>query len=423
MIRSRYIVWLIVVLFAININGSKAQHKIKTPEERQLLKEAEKSFFNGQFEEALPSFLKLHTMDSTNSIYNFSIGIIYLNSSSDKTKAIHYLEKTSNDSSSELYHYVNFYLGEAYKLVGRCDDATKSFEKYKTSLKKTDPKINTIDSLIASCKNGAKAPSINNAIPGQKLDAELSSLVDSARISSVETASPPISSIIAKKDSTLKVESPVKETTAIAKEEEKIKPENKMLKGPTNIDSTPDTSNKTLHDSQNLPAEFYSIQIGNFKKPVTEKFYIDLKDQYKMDQPDHIKYFSGVYKKKELASSYLKEIQKKGHKDAFIVHINTGMKLTAVNSSDAPDKIKLNSGNNSGNYTVQIGTFKNKVPIKIAVQFMSVKNVLFNKSADGLTKYTVGSYSDRTQAEEFKKAMYEKGFKTAFVIEVPLKKD
>lgn len=432
MIRIQSFTLLIFGLLIVNSNTCEAQNKVKTPEEKQLLKEANTAFLMSHFDNALPILLKLHAIDSTNSNYNFAIGISYLNGASNPGESIRYLNKTADDTSSELYHYVHYYLGEAYQLTGRCDDATTSFEKYKTSLKSDSPNIKYVDSLIASCKESVSPPAIYDSIADQKLDEELSSLVDNARISSMETIAPvapsdnlPDSISSAETQAAISntnaTDDTISNTPASApKEEPKTEPENKTDEEPNIATKEPESPDEPLLSKQKLPDTFYSVQTGNFQKPVKDGHFKDLKDLYQMELPDKIKYFSGVFNKKELAASYLKEIKEKGFQDAFVVHVTAGMKFIAINSfaeKEAGDQ------KGTGTYSVQLGSFKNNVPVKMAVQFMSVNGIILEKGADGVTHYSVGRFTERVKAEEVKKEMSNKGFKNAFVFEVPLKKE
>src|ERR1035437_2798296 len=61
--------------------------------------EVEDLFLNDRFAIALPYYLDFLKNDSSNANLNFKIGVCYLNSRSQKVKAIGYLEKAVGTSS------------------------------------------------------------------------------------------------------------------------------------------------------------------------------------------------------------------------------------------------------------------------------------------------------------------------------------
>ena len=88
---------------------------------------------------ALKCFLVLHDMDPTNANVNFKIGQLYLASSSEKSKAVDYLEAAVTRATrnyipddpgerhcSELVYNL---LGQAYHLTYRFTEALAMFEK------------------------------------------------------------------------------------------------------------------------------------------------------------------------------------------------------------------------------------------------------------------------------------------------------
>ncbi|MGZ4033995.1 MAG: OmpA family protein [Bacteroidia bacterium] len=106
------------------------------------------------FSTAFPKYMDLFKTDSSNESLNYKIGVSYLNSRSQKTKAVPYLEKavaslnsyTANGASvkSEVPLIAYKYLGDAYIYSYKFDLAISSFEKFKIILpndKNTDQRI------------------------------------------------------------------------------------------------------------------------------------------------------------------------------------------------------------------------------------------------------------------------------------------
>jgi cell division protein FtsN len=83
-------------------------------------------------------------------------------------------------------------------------------------------------------------------------------------------------------------------------------------------------------------------------------------------------------------------------------------------------KVPVNIGTSSVNrsYSVQIGAFKEEVPLATANKFlkMSAKKIKNLKDNRDLTVYTVGNFSIRDEAVSLKNEMIAKGFQGAFII-------
>ncbi len=103
----------------------------------------------GNFEDALDEYLELIKIDSRNETYNYNIGLCYLNTNSNKAKAIPYLEIITRKNTYN--HEADYLLGRAYHYNGRYDDAIKMFENYKTFKGKKDK--NETDKYIQYCIN------------------------------------------------------------------------------------------------------------------------------------------------------------------------------------------------------------------------------------------------------------------------------
>ncbi len=99
----------------------------------------------GSYDQALKLFLKLDSLFPRNPNLKFNIGVCYVRSASDKTKAIPYLEKAIknissshkgewNDSTASIDSY--FFLGKAYFFDSRFDQAISSFTHYKDLVNK-----------------------------------------------------------------------------------------------------------------------------------------------------------------------------------------------------------------------------------------------------------------------------------------------
>ncbi len=118
------------------------------------------------YQAALPLFLHLDTLTPGNPNLNFNIGLCYINSSLEKLKAIPFLEKANKKISTNYVGepeeksapiFASYYLGRAYMLDNRIDNAIKLFEKFKHYLNNSNEDlIKDADRQITMCNNAKK---------------------------------------------------------------------------------------------------------------------------------------------------------------------------------------------------------------------------------------------------------------------------
>lgn len=116
-------------------------------------KDANSFFLEEDFHSALDAYLNIYKTTPKSTDVNLRIGLCYLSTNFDKTKAIPYLEFAAkqNDAPKEI----NYYLGRAYHLAGRFEDAMKSYEKVETE--KFDANLGIEpERQIAMCKAGIR---------------------------------------------------------------------------------------------------------------------------------------------------------------------------------------------------------------------------------------------------------------------------
>jgi len=138
---------LLTLISLLNLNIT-AQSKDK----KALANKAEAKFKTENYEEALDDYLQLVTDDPKNPIYNYNLGVCYLNSNGTKSKAVPYLEivvRAENHNPKAEY-----LLGRAYQYANRFDDALDYFEKYKSKAKKDDDLLKEIELEIQHSING-----------------------------------------------------------------------------------------------------------------------------------------------------------------------------------------------------------------------------------------------------------------------------
>lgn len=193
---------ILVVIFFLRIFGLFAQ----TENNKFVI--AEDFFSHQYFSSALVLYQDLLKLDSSNANLNFKIGVCYLNSRSQKTKALSYLEKAilgvntdtdRNPKASEmitkdLNDYFNSegkrsnlniaensfpiaiykFLGDAYQLTYKFDLAITYYEKFKKDINedKDSNLCNSqeLDGEIEMCKFGKKLKGLNSSSLHLKLE-------------------------------------------------------------------------------------------------------------------------------------------------------------------------------------------------------------------------------------------------------------
>jgi len=142
------------VMFAVLllITSTKASAQKSPSSEADLKKLAAKYFDDENFASAYPLYSQLLSLYQQNPDYNFRFGACMLFYQADKAKPIDYLEKAVKSSGIDNQAY--FYLGRAYHLNYRFDDAIKAYERFKQNASSSDLKKHPVDHLIQMCGDG-----------------------------------------------------------------------------------------------------------------------------------------------------------------------------------------------------------------------------------------------------------------------------
>ncbi|TND02845.1 MAG: WD40-like beta Propeller containing protein, partial [Bacteroidetes bacterium] len=122
--------------------------------EEEVKKAAEVSFTEGNYPQAFKLYSQLLATYPKDPNYNYRFGVCMLFSQGDKDQALSYLEKASKDPSVEKE--VFFYLGRAYHLNYRFEDAIKAYDTYKKVAGPKKAEKMEVDNQIASCRTGRK---------------------------------------------------------------------------------------------------------------------------------------------------------------------------------------------------------------------------------------------------------------------------
>lgn len=138
----------LIALLIISSSTVFGQISFDSPEE--LEKAANEAFDAEQYEKAKPLFSQLLSLNALNANYNYRFGVCVLYTEDDPLKPLPYIEGGANTSGVNPEAF--YFLGKAYQLNYRFDEAITYFEK----AKKSSFSANNVDLArsIQECRNG-----------------------------------------------------------------------------------------------------------------------------------------------------------------------------------------------------------------------------------------------------------------------------
>lgn len=129
---------------------------------KELFLEAESFFLFEEFQDALPLYQRLLQLDPENYNINYKIGICYLNDPYQVSKSIPYLEKAIKGASPEyrINNYrermapleVYYYLGNAYRVNNRLNDAIEMYDFFQTVMDPVVYDSELVDAQVEACE-------------------------------------------------------------------------------------------------------------------------------------------------------------------------------------------------------------------------------------------------------------------------------
>ncbi len=145
------------LILALQTSFGLAQNK-------RIIRKANNSFIFSKFNKALPLYLHLLKNEPNNFLYNYRVGMCYLNSNVETNRSLGYLEtarsnfRLAKDSTPDFYYF----LGHAYQVRNQFDNALKFLTHSKNMLdgKKDSLNIYFINQEIEQCENGLKLISL-----------------------------------------------------------------------------------------------------------------------------------------------------------------------------------------------------------------------------------------------------------------------
>ncbi len=137
--------------------------------EDKILKDAEKYFKENNYPKAFPLYSQILSLHPRDFNYNFKFGVCLLFANEDPERVVYHLDyATKYEKIDPLAFY---YLGRAYHLSYRFDDAISSFETFKKKASSSQLKTLEVDMQIAMCYNAKQLmTNVNDLYVIQKKD-------------------------------------------------------------------------------------------------------------------------------------------------------------------------------------------------------------------------------------------------------------
>ena len=147
--KRGFLFYLLFIFFSLTSSTAFSQLVVPKPgtEDKKIAKD---NFEFGNYRAALGEYLALITKNQDNVMYNFRIGISYLNTNIDKSYAIQYLKKAIalGKTDNDIYYE----LGRAYLMSDSLDQAIEAFTKYKSTVSQGGKVVEAIRQ-IEMCNN------------------------------------------------------------------------------------------------------------------------------------------------------------------------------------------------------------------------------------------------------------------------------
>lgn len=156
---KKFLLTFIILLTICNLAISQSKKDLK-----RTFVNAEFFLLYNEFKEALPLFLELSNAGRDDANIKHRIGYCYLNIPNQKDRAVKYLEEATqditenytvgeyNEKQAPIEAY--YYLGIAYRVNNRIEEAIESFNQYKELLDPADEEKNKlVETQLIACQN------------------------------------------------------------------------------------------------------------------------------------------------------------------------------------------------------------------------------------------------------------------------------
>ncbi len=150
--KKYLVVFVVTILVSLMIPSNM---RAQAPgSEADVIKKAADLFEEADYPAAMPLYSQLLANHPKDPNYNYRFGVCMLYANADKEKALPFLEVASKDPKAEVE--VWFYLGRAYHLNYRFDEAIRAYSKFKTIAGEKKAEKLQVNNQIAMCKTGKK---------------------------------------------------------------------------------------------------------------------------------------------------------------------------------------------------------------------------------------------------------------------------
>ena len=154
MLGMRHAVVILFLLVCPALSFAAPRDKEKEKKEEKLLEDAEFYYGEKNYLRALPFYKNLVQLDSLNPYYHYRLGICYLYKNDEREQSLIELRKAQ--MMDEKLDRIDFYLGRAYHLNYRFDEAIRSFEYALNDPGNDDKEIQEIRQYISYCESAKK---------------------------------------------------------------------------------------------------------------------------------------------------------------------------------------------------------------------------------------------------------------------------
>ena len=200
--------------------------------------------------------------------------------------------------------------------------------------------------------------------------------------------------------------------------------------GLTPVDTGNETASKGTTFSDPAGKTVYRVQVGAFGEKVKGEAFKDIPGLVAMPMDDGLThYFSGSFDNYKAAAERKVDLILEGYDGAFVAPFKGGKRVSLGSTGEATqaegsieDINVVNEGSKSTvdkslvKFSVQIGLFKENVPAKTLMLFMSLNDVDPVRTDEGVTKYTSGKFDSYQDAALHKQKLVAKGIGGAFVV-------
>jgi hypothetical protein len=187
---------------------------------------------------------------------------------------------------------------------------------------------------------------------------------------------------------------------------------------------------------------FYTVQIGVYKNPVSSEDLKNLSPIYEEQAYGFIRYTTGKYSDFKKADNEKNRIIQLGIPDAFVSAYYNGKRISVVEATKIemqnpganteqvevkyPEQtVEVKQNNNlpadksAINFKVQIGAFKEQVPVNKVNQFLALASnhgLDQERDENGSNVYSVGKFKTYDEAIKMRDVLINEGVKDAFVV-------